>query len=160
MPTHYRSALRNPSLTAPRGIDNNVRNLADIARQGLVQPPATASPVFASSRGAILDLIRQIQSRDASSAAARGLSGTEFEIAQAGARNQAAVGGIRSAVSEAERMRQIQMQQAFQNLFAGVNLQSSRDLSLRGLKQQRDLATQQQLLSIILGAGRALGGQV
>ena len=113
----------------PSGFSERLAPLRD-ALQSQALGPATESATYRSRLGEISRLMEDRQRQDAASAAARGLTGSGYEIAQAGQRGRAATDAQGAALQAAEAQQQ-----------------GSRSQLLQLLSQEQTALTQQDALA-------------
>lgn len=99
--------------------------------------PATSSPFYLAGRGAMRDESAHQARRDASAASARGATGTEFEIAQGGARQRSSVMFLRQLLQASERARIAENQGATRGILGAESLTLNARQSLASIQEQR-----------------------
>lgn len=84
--------------------EDRQRILADIfGRLEETEGPASSTATFTTGAATIRDELGRVREADAQGAAARGLTGSSFEVAQGGERNRSLVEALRGLLGDAER---------------------------------------------------------
>ena len=86
------------------------------AIQDRVDTPLGKSPAFLLGRGTLMDLLKEMQKKQAGRFAALGMSGSESEIGLANASGQALAGGVRGLLAQGEQGQRSDIQLLLQAL--------------------------------------------
>lgn len=123
---------------------------ANVDRLGGLTASSTAE--FASGRGELEDTIGRQAQRDVGSAAARGLTGSGFEIAQGANRARALGRGTASLLATSETRLSLDRRAAANRLLQGFSIAGQTDLALLQASDQRAAATSQAISSGVQAA--------
>lgn len=128
---------------------DRLRSLFEDRVERLRQTSPTETASFQAGTGALQDIMGEQQRRDASAAAARGLSGSQFELAQQAQRTQTLGRQTRRLVGESERRLASDRQSALRGLLSASGFQA--DVEAR--RQRREARKTSRLADL---AGTAL----
>ena len=101
------------------------------------QGPVTDTAVFQSGAGELTRRLGDQAEVDAARATARGVAGTEFEIAQTGARNRALATGLRGLTSTAAGFQQSGQNALISQIGNLLGQQTQASLSVQQAEEQR-----------------------
>ena len=119
------------------------------------QRPPTESTLFQAGQGALVDQLDEQEERDAQTATARGLTGSQFEIAQGGQRAEAAAQETRSLLVDAERAQEQQEQSALRGLLSPSQFEES-----RRARRQREEDRRRRFLGQLIGSALQAGTSI
>lgn len=109
------------------------------------------------------DEVQDQAGRDAGSAARRGLTGSEYELAQAANRTRAMVGGRRGLLADSERVIEQRKRDALARLLQGYGIANATDVGLLNRSDQQKQAWANQLAAmastVVQQGGFGSGGQ-
>ena len=131
--------------------------LADILgtrATGLLNKSPSQTTLFQGGKGVLADLLRD-RSRSDSSAAARGLLGGEFEIAQGAERGRTSSNFIRNLLGQSETALRSERGQAFGQAIQGRGLADNFLLGLMDQDERERLRRQQAIMGAITSAVQA-----
>lgn len=148
----------------PKG-PNSTDNRRD-AMYGMLQQDArraqaatpTTTTFYNTGMGTLADILRQRQQGDAGQAAARGLTGAEFEIAQAGARSRMLGDAQRGLLSDSEQMLMQDRNSALSRLMGGQDMLDQAEWRKRMERMQKQQMVANALSSAVGLGGALLGG--
>jgi len=153
--------LRSPGGAAPYGgrmndprkpvrsmLHNTVLDFQGISDRLQSQRPEQTA-FYQTQRGQLADFLRRQTERDAGSAARRGLTGSEFELAQAGQRQATAAGGERAALAGAEERLRTDRETALARLLQSLGLYSGFATNQRQISAQQRAAYAQAVGSAV-----------
>jgi hypothetical protein len=112
------------------------------------QKSPTESARYKAGRGALSDLLSEQRQRDEAAAAARGLGGSQFEVAQASKRAETLGKQTRRLVGEAESS----LQRRRQNLRSALLRSEGLAADIAGRGKRREAREQRQLSQLLSGA--------
>ena len=112
------------------------------------QKSPTESARFKAGRGALSDLLSKQRQRDEAAAAARGLGGSQFEVAQGAKRAETLGKQTRRLVGEAESS----LQRRRQNLRSALLRSEGLAADIAGRRKRREAREQRQLSQLLSGA--------
>ena len=116
---------------------------------------ATDTAAFQTGRGALREAVDDQAQRDQGLAAARGLTGSGFEIGQAAARARALTTGTSRLVATSEAQLEERRQAALARYLQGLSLTGQTDLALLGASDRRAARRGQALGSAVEAAAGA-----
>jgi hypothetical protein len=130
---------------------NRGRRLASLFESRLQeaqQTSPTESARYKAGRGALSDLLSKQRQRDEAAAAARGLEGSQFEVAQQSRRAETLGKQTRRLLGEAESS----LQRRRQNLRSALLRSEGLAADITGRKKRREAREQRQLSQLLSGA--------
>jgi hypothetical protein len=119
---------------------------------------ATDSPLFQAGKAALTDQVRDQAERAEARLAARGLGGSQLEVALSGERADALTKGVRKLVTESERLRQRREEGALSRLLQAESLGADIDQRRRRADERRRRRVSSSLKAALQGATMAIGG--
>ena len=134
------------------------RTLHQLLQQQLTQArqPAGSSTSFHTARASLSQALDDRARVDAQSAAARGLTGTNFELAQQNNRNKAFVQGLRGVLADESNRNQATQAQTLSQLLSLQGLTEQAGVRQQALQDRNRAGRDGLLASIFTGVGQTL----
>lgn len=135
------------------------QQLADLTQRSneLQNQRPEESAGYLAGKGQLADLMRNLTQRDTSQAARRGLTGSEFEIAQAANRNRVQSDTGRELIANAERTLSIDQQNALARMMQALGMYGQFDNQDKLRKDAQNANTQNTFASLAAAAPAIYG---
>lgn len=136
--------------------------LADFVRQRFLEAERTdpqETQLFQTGRSQMREQLDRQRQQDIGQAAARGLRGTEFEVAQAGQRAQAAGQTLRGLTADAAQQQEGRRRQLLQQLLQTTGAAANIEMQRGRLDQQRRQASAQRIQQAMARLPTFMGGE-
>lgn len=133
---------------AALGKTTGLADLLGTRATGLLNQSPSQTALFRSGKGVLADLLRDRVRSDSSAAAARGLLGSEFEIAQGAERGRTSASFLRNLLGQSETGLRFERGQAFGQAIQGRSIADNFLLGLMSEEERKNARRQAAIMGV------------